>query len=292
MSVALLLRLKANVEVSDEAESFFYVVLYHAVRYLQSNFTCNTVANYIDEFFDQYGFDNDQYTCGHKKLSTIKDGLLANFENELVFAAPGMNAVLKKLLLWFRAHYIVTKYDLTPQTTPFGVIVPPASLPSPCPPTAPPRPPTPPSPSGPAFVADSDDEYEDEEDMEAPRLSSVNIPEDEGKAAPTAKERQLAALVDTHDAMLVILKDALEWDAPQWAHGENVGDRVPSKWTPEKKTLFSQAALVTGTASNKKQRLENPVQSDQPFFRKPPPPAWPPKIPTRRSTLSSTNDSS
>ncbi|KAI0716099.1 hypothetical protein C8T65DRAFT_642048 [Cerioporus squamosus] len=61
MSVALLSHLTANVEVCDEIESFFYV----------SNFNDNTVANYIDEFSNQYGYVNDQYSCGDKKLSTI-----------------------------------------------------------------------------------------------------------------------------------------------------------------------------------------------------------------------------
>ena len=54
MSVALLSHLKTNVEICDELQSFYYVMLHHAVQYLQSNFDDLTVADYIGEFFDQY----------------------------------------------------------------------------------------------------------------------------------------------------------------------------------------------------------------------------------------------
>ncbi|TFK82476.1 hypothetical protein K466DRAFT_500245, partial [Polyporus arcularius HHB13444] len=57
MSAALSCGLK-DAEVCDEIESFYYVLLYQAVRYLQSNFDCPTVENYIIDFFDDYAYVN------------------------------------------------------------------------------------------------------------------------------------------------------------------------------------------------------------------------------------------
>lgn len=287
MSVALLSHLKTNVEICDELESFYYVVLHHAVRYLQSNFDNLTVANYIDEFFDQYGFVNEQYTCGDKKFATMLTGRLANSTTELVFASTGVNTVLERILSWFHAHHIVTEYDRAPKETPPAAAAPTSPPLRPLTPP-PPRPPTPPSPS-PAesvFFTEDEFEYEDEDDIEADQAQSVDIPEHERKAAPTAQQRQLASLVITHDAILKFFKDALEWDASFWAHSENVGDRVPATWRPDRKTKASGA---TGT-SNKKPRLDNEFQSE-PLFRVPLLPArtpiTPPR-PVRRGTLSPT----
>ncbi|RDX51422.1 hypothetical protein OH76DRAFT_289018 [Lentinus brumalis] len=308
MSVALLSHLKANVEVCDEVESFFYVILYHAVRFLSSNFDELTVANYIDEFFDQYGYANGQYICGEKKFSAITNGKLAYTHIKLVFAAAGMNKVLEDLLSWIQAHYSVLEYDRTLQESTSESITTRSSSPSPsesgrAATTPPLRPLTPPSPSrSTAFTVnepalEDEDQIEDQDELEDEDEFDEHFGADMAGArppvkrtpAPSAEDRRLASLVATHTAMYNLLTEALKWDAAEWAHGETVGDRVPSKWTPERKTIFS-AALVTGTASHKKQRLEKPVQSDLPSRRTPP--AWSPNIPTRRSTLSSTNDSS
>ncbi|KAI0696474.1 hypothetical protein C8T65DRAFT_583405, partial [Cerioporus squamosus] len=274
MSVALLSHLKANVEVCDEIESFFYVVLYHAVRYLKSNFNDNTVANYIDEFFDQYGYVNDKYTCGNAKLLTIVTGKLANSTTKLEFAAAGMNRVLNKLLSWFHAHHIVTEYDRAPKDSSSKSTVAPSSplSPSRCPPTPPSHPLTLASPSGAALFTENEIEAEgDEDDSE----SNVDITEDEDELAPTAPERRRARLVVTHAAMLKLLKESLEWGAETWAHSETLGDRVPATWRPDRKTA------VTTRTSNKRQRLDDAVQSEPPDLPQLPPRF--PKTPTRPS---------
>ncbi|RDX51432.1 hypothetical protein OH76DRAFT_1401290 [Lentinus brumalis] len=285
MSVALLSHLKANVEVCDEVESFFYIVLYHAVRYLESNLNGNTVANYIDGFFDQYGFDNDQYTCGDKKLSTIMTGKLANAKTKLVFAATGMNKVLEDILSWIQAHYIVMEYERTLQDTPSVSTATPSSVPRSSgrirPPTPPPRPRTPPSPSpSPAFPAGDGFAFEDDIVNEAP---FAHIHTAQPNPAPTAVQRALAGQVVTHDAMLQYLDGALKWDAAEWEHSESVGDRVPSAWRLERK--MSAAALTV--TSSKRQKLSDTVQSE-PLFLQAALPAQPPKTPSRRSTMSST----
>ncbi|TFK81232.1 hypothetical protein K466DRAFT_604669, partial [Polyporus arcularius HHB13444] len=266
MSVALLSHLKANVEVCDEVESFFYIVLYHAVRYLESNLNDNTVANYIDGFFDQYGFDNDQYTCGDKKLSTIMTGKLANASTKLVFAATGMNKILENLLSWFHANHIVTEYDRTLRECQSGS----AATHSPLPPssgcprhsTPPPRPPTPPSPSPSSSVSFARGEFAFEADIKARKAPSARIRQTKHDWAPSAEQRELARLVVTHDAMLDYLDDALEWDAAEWEHSECVGDRVPLAWRLERK--MSAAALTV--TSSKRQKLSDTVQSEPLFL--------------------------
>ncbi|EJF59486.1 hypothetical protein DICSQDRAFT_21808, partial [Dichomitus squalens LYAD-421 SS1] len=72
LSVALLSRPKI-VEICDELESFLYVIIYYAVRYLRSNLEGHAVGNWIDTFFDTYGVTRDAYTCGDKKIATIKE---------------------------------------------------------------------------------------------------------------------------------------------------------------------------------------------------------------------------
>ncbi|EJF59451.1 hypothetical protein DICSQDRAFT_24536, partial [Dichomitus squalens LYAD-421 SS1] len=51
LSVAILSRLK-EVEICDELESFFYVILYYAVRYLRSNIGDGVIGTWIHTFFD------------------------------------------------------------------------------------------------------------------------------------------------------------------------------------------------------------------------------------------------
>ncbi|TBU26657.1 hypothetical protein BD311DRAFT_601956, partial [Dichomitus squalens] len=51
LSVAMLSRSK-EVEICDELESFFYVILYYAVRYLRSNIDDGIIGEWIYTFFD------------------------------------------------------------------------------------------------------------------------------------------------------------------------------------------------------------------------------------------------
>ena len=254
MSVALLSHLKTNVEICDELQSFYYVMLHHAVQYLQSNFDELTVVDYIGEFFDQYGYVNKQYTCGDRKLLTMLTGRLAMATTELVFASSAVNTVLHRILSWFHAHHIVTEHARRLRENP----VPPAfSLPCPSPPL-----PAPGSPTGSVLFTEDEFPYEDEDDIEPEKGTSVDIPDPEHRSEPTPRQRELANLVTQHDALLKFLKDALEWDAASWANSEKVGDRVPETWRPDRKTKESTAART----SNKRPRLDNDVQSE-PFFR-------------------------
>ncbi|KAI0327094.1 hypothetical protein GY45DRAFT_1338994 [Cubamyces sp. BRFM 1775] len=74
MSAALLQCNEKKVEISDELESFFNVILYHAVRYLDSNLTPKQVGIFIDEYFDQFKCYDGVWTCGNRKLQVITNG--------------------------------------------------------------------------------------------------------------------------------------------------------------------------------------------------------------------------
>ncbi|TFK81213.1 hypothetical protein K466DRAFT_444058, partial [Polyporus arcularius HHB13444] len=65
MSVALLNRPTKAVEIPDDLESLFYVLLYHAVRYLKSN--CASVPTWLEEFFDVFSYRDGAYECGARK---------------------------------------------------------------------------------------------------------------------------------------------------------------------------------------------------------------------------------
>ena len=123
MSVALLTRRKP-VETCDELEAFLYVIIYYASRYLKSEHDGDTIAAFLDAFFDTYTLNSGRYTCGPAKREAIQNGQLTiDAETQLEFKSP-MDKLLTKLLSWFRARHIVTKYDRTaaPASQPSGLL--------------------------------------------------------------------------------------------------------------------------------------------------------------------------
>ena len=116
MSVALLSRLSKVVAIPDELESFFYVLLYYAIRYLRSN--CLDVGNWIEDFFDSYTLQAGEYKCGSTKSTTMRSfekGMLAldstaNLPVQLRFNSP-MDDLLSTLLERFQAHYRVEAHE-------------------------------------------------------------------------------------------------------------------------------------------------------------------------------------
>ena len=109
LSIALLSRPKV-VEICDELESFFYVIVYHAVRYLESNLREQALDYWIDTFFDMYSCTNDAHTWGEQKIAAIKRGaLIISNDERLEFDSP-MDELLTKLLTWLRGHNVVTSY--------------------------------------------------------------------------------------------------------------------------------------------------------------------------------------
>ncbi|KAI0642696.1 hypothetical protein C8Q79DRAFT_1106035 [Trametes meyenii] len=94
MSASMLSEYGKLVDIPDELESFFHVLLYYSVRYLKSNLSDKSVAHYIERFFEAYNLEDGRSTCGSLKQITMTQ--------------PGR---LHELLKWFRAHYEVRWYD-------------------------------------------------------------------------------------------------------------------------------------------------------------------------------------
>ncbi|KAH9925613.1 uncharacterized protein BXZ73DRAFT_49827, partial [Epithele typhae] len=68
MSIAILMDGNKVATVSDDMESFFYIILYYSVRYVDSNITEDAqVFSWLERFFDCYTLDGDIYTCGEVK---------------------------------------------------------------------------------------------------------------------------------------------------------------------------------------------------------------------------------
>lgn len=96
-------------ETSDELESFLYVLLYTAVRYLRSNCTHEMALSFIHEFFDADRFYTGQRHCGILKSAAMRDGKLVlptSPRTQLQFYSP-LDGFFDETLQWFKAHYKV-----------------------------------------------------------------------------------------------------------------------------------------------------------------------------------------
>ncbi|KAI1788199.1 hypothetical protein LXA43DRAFT_838864, partial [Ganoderma leucocontextum] len=73
LSIALLSTGVIRVGIPDELESFFHVLLYYTLRYMKgANCDGKSIANFLDSYFDLYGYEDRTYTCGALKRSTIE----------------------------------------------------------------------------------------------------------------------------------------------------------------------------------------------------------------------------
>ncbi len=250
MSVALLSGDK-TVEVCDEVEAFTYVIIYYAVRYLNSNVDETTVASFLDKFFDTYDVCNGKYVCGRAKRATIQTGeLTVNSDMMLLFHSP-MDIVLSELLLWFKSRTIVAKYDARQKKQKSRL----SRAPSP-------------TPSKPSTLSSNGVTQE---------LVSFGVPlrrrmlvTDKG---PTAEERELADKVVDQTDMINLLSEEIY--SSDWELNDKVGDRVPETWHVEHKTRIP-AATVT---SSKKLKVDTsvPVPATATHSLSGPPPVTPPR---------------
>lgn len=98
--------------VADKMESFLYVLIY-TTRLATSGPTMTTmlIAHFIDSFFHDFIYvTNDTYSCGPAKVEALQRGDINGWYLELRFDSR-IDALLKIILSWFKAHYHVTKYE-------------------------------------------------------------------------------------------------------------------------------------------------------------------------------------
>ncbi|KAI8976568.1 hypothetical protein BD414DRAFT_445984 [Trametes punicea] len=117
MSVFLINEPKKAVDIPDELEAFFHVLLYYSVRYLRSN--CQDVPLYMEHYFEAYRIENGQYQCGAGKSSTMENGRLkiSDKNGYLQFNSP-IDRILQVWLGLLKAHYEVRRYEQRRKATP------------------------------------------------------------------------------------------------------------------------------------------------------------------------------
>ena len=267
MSVALLSETK-SIEISDELEAFFYVILYHAARYLHSDVDGFMLADYLDAFFDQYTKTPDGWTCGNEKRMAIESGKLTIAKDEeLQFDGP-MGHIIATLLSWFQSYYIVTKHNrrLEEEKKRQEAEAPQKSSLLNEPRRAPGKPKYPRSYTGKLFSA-----VEDSAANWAPKADGQPSPEDWRDWKN----------VTTHFHIVKLLELQLD---KSWPPEDKVGDRIPKTWV--RRVLSSTASLATRTtSSNKRARVERKA-SLVTTFPIPPSQQPPPQSPPRRGVSS------
>ncbi|EJF59448.1 hypothetical protein DICSQDRAFT_172045 [Dichomitus squalens LYAD-421 SS1] len=87
LSIALLSRPKV-VEICDELESFFYVIIYYAVRYLRSNLEGFALRHWINAFFNTYGVTNDTGSIRRKVVAVQLGAFWISNDDRLEFNSP------------------------------------------------------------------------------------------------------------------------------------------------------------------------------------------------------------
>ncbi|RDX50657.1 hypothetical protein OH76DRAFT_1380067 [Lentinus brumalis] len=219
MSVALLSGDK-NVEISDELEAFFYVLLYHAIRYLRSTLTGDTAATYLDEFFDQYILVDETYRCGARKLNAIETGkLMVTKSLELRFDKH-LDDLVATLLRWFQANYLVSKHlrrqEEERRQQELQKLVQ-ARMP----------PPPPPPPRDPSHPKRQQSALRKPRIHDVDKLSGSRSDHTREEEEPTAKQWKESKMVQKHVFMHDLLEQFLE---ENWPVDDKVGDRIPKTW--------------------------------------------------------------
>ena len=67
--------------IPDDLESFFHVLLWHALKYLPHN--CLNVGDFTTTFFDGFYHVDGAYLCGHHKKLSMQQGMLLVGRNEV-----------------------------------------------------------------------------------------------------------------------------------------------------------------------------------------------------------------
>ncbi|PIL33408.1 hypothetical protein GSI_04030 [Ganoderma sinense ZZ0214-1] len=76
MSVHALVKKHRPIEIPDDLESFFHVLVYFAIRFLPHNLADNLVGHFLYTYFDDYSDGAPGFTCGQLKYNAIKRGLI------------------------------------------------------------------------------------------------------------------------------------------------------------------------------------------------------------------------
>ena len=76
MSALTLLDPSKLIEIADDLESFFHVLIYYAIRYLPHNLPDKAVGRFLYNYFDDYADGVSGFTCGPAKYYAMKTGVI------------------------------------------------------------------------------------------------------------------------------------------------------------------------------------------------------------------------
>ncbi|KAI0645261.1 hypothetical protein C8Q79DRAFT_911651 [Trametes meyenii] len=114
------------IDVPDELESFFHVLIYLAVRFLPHNLTNSSVPQFLRDYFDDYTPHAQGFRCGRTKAAAMENGRISlsaynakkedqPVEKYLRFTWPTKSSdsapsgpldnIVTTLLSWFKAYY-------------------------------------------------------------------------------------------------------------------------------------------------------------------------------------------
>ncbi|EJF59481.1 hypothetical protein DICSQDRAFT_172076 [Dichomitus squalens LYAD-421 SS1] len=225
MSVNLLNHDAKPIEISDELESFFHVLVYYAVRHLRSN--CPHIPSWIDNYFHRYAGPEHMLTCRQKSYAVEVAGTLEirSPMGPLVFRSP-MDGILAPILECLRAHYKVMAHETSK-----------AALP-------PPRPETLLQPSSCDAMFLIRNYHNADLNPEKAAQWRAQLRARRVKRGPTPEERELAKKVADHKFMLGHL--AITLGDPLW-RGD---DRIPTTQNPEASIRTRPRNVVTGSPAS------------------------------------------
>ncbi len=240
-----------EVEICDELEAFFYVLLYYGVRYLHSNIDESAVGTWISSFFDTYGVIGDTYVCGDKKLAAIESGKLSVVSNTtLEFGSP-LDHLIKNFLTWFKANHVVSHYWKAKREAAKELKRPPS--PEDVLPQVPDAEPSSPQPMRKRRRGQRADDSDDEV------VTVRELTFDNDIVQPSAEEWDLHPQALKHKPMMKLLEkiiDAVPKGYKPWRSNDKVGDRVAKNFRPP--ILPGGPTLPASLASNKRRKVDGP----------------------------------
>ncbi|KAI1782440.1 hypothetical protein LXA43DRAFT_977568 [Ganoderma leucocontextum] len=217
LSIALLRPGLIQVGIPDELESFFHVLLYYALRYIKSaNCSGESIANFLDQYFDLYGYEDGTYICGALKRSMIKEGKICVGSDTYIRFDNPLDDLFVQLLSWFKARYIVLAHEKNKIAA---------------------------AKRQPATSASN---------TTGPVLAQYGPiqPAAKRNKEPTDEETALAELVKSHGSMIVALGTTICGSWPD----QKAEDQIPSGWKPTSGSRFQQP--LSKNVENKRKRIE------------------------------------
>ena len=244
MSANLLMNPLQRVMIEDELESFFHILVYYAVRYLESNLaTDEHAAHFLEACFDCFTLDDNKVICGYQKLTLVKNGKSPKIvfhhpkytaKRPIKFRSKGLNDIVTAMIPCLRARYKILAWKWWLEDLPKD---------SPAHPQCKGRYETPPPQTssnvedgvrGATSTRDTDD------------TEPADGPQEEMAPSPTKGDWEAAMRIASHTFIETELRSAIDYEL--WHGNDRIPDRVPSDYVCHFKLMSSIRELKTSPA--------------------------------------------